>query len=317
MTLLLHTGLVADPVCKQHLVGEDHPECPERYDAIYLALCRSGLIDHLQKIPCRSALDEEILLAHTRGYLDLVKREIAEGRDWLSTGDTPVSRGSLDAALYAVGGVLNAVEAVVNGKVKNAFCLVRPPGHHATSDRGMGFCLFNNIALAARYARAKLGLERVLIVDWDVHHGNGTQDIFYRDGTVFYYSLHQWPWYPGTGAADETGEDKGRGSTLNVPLATGAAGRDFMRSFESDLEPAMAHFHPELVLVSAGFDAREADPLGELRLRDEDFTAMTEYLLRLAARYAHGRVVSVLEGGYNLGGLASAAVAHVQALSDA
>ncbi|MGA1529494.1 MAG: histone deacetylase [Kiritimatiellia bacterium] len=316
MSLLLHTGLVADPVCKQHLVGEDHPECPERYDAIYLALCRSGLIDHLQKIPCRSALDEEILLAHTPAYLELVKREIAEGRDWLSTGDTPVSRGSLDAALYAVGGVLNAVEAVVTGKVKNAFCLVRPPGHHATSGRGMGFCLFNNIALAARYAQAKQGIERILIVDWDVHHGNGTQDIFYRDGSVFYYSLHQSPLYPGTGAVEEIGEGEGHGATLNVPLAAGADGRAFMRSLESDLAPAMAYFRPELVLISAGFDAREGDPLGGFILQDEDFAAMTAFVLKLAARYANGRVVSMLEGGYNLGGLASAAVAHIQAMSD-
>lgn len=317
MPLLLHTGLVADPVCKQHLVGEDHPECPERYDAIYLALCRSGLMDHLQKIPCRSALDEEIVLAHTPAYLELVKREVAAGPGWLSTGDTPVSSGSLEAATYTVGGVLNAVESVVTGKVKNAFCLARPPGHHATSDRGMGFCIFNNVALAARYAQEKLGIERVLIVDWDVHHGNGTQDIFYRDGSVFYFSIHQSPLYPGTGATDEIGEGPGRGATMNVPLAAGADGRAFMRSLESDLGPAMAHFRPQLVLISAGFDAREGDPLGAFKLQDEDFAAMTTFLLKLAARYANGRVVSVLEGGYHLGGLASAAVAHAQALHDA
>lgn len=209
---------------------------------------------------------------------------------------------------------MNAVQSVCAGKTKNAFCLVRPPGHHATADRGMGFCLFNNVALAARYAQRYCGIKRVAIVDWDVHHGNGTQDIFYADDSVFYFSLHQAPWYPGTGAATETGTGRGEGTTLNVPLPAGAGRSEFFTALEKQFVPAMKVFHPELILVSAGFDSREGDPLGGFTLTDEDFADMTALLLMLAERLAAGRLVSVLEGGYNLGGLASAVSAHVRAL---
>ncbi|HMO51496.1 MAG TPA: histone deacetylase [Kiritimatiellia bacterium] len=314
MEVFRHTGLVADPMVKEHQTGPDHPESPDRYDAAFLALCRSGLMDHLQKIPCRPALDEELAWVHAPGYVDLVRREIDAGGAWLSTGDTPLSPGSWNAALYAVGGVINAVAATCRGEVKNAFALVRPPGHHAGADTGMGFCLFNNIALAARAAQRRHGLSRVVIVDWDVHHGNGTQDIFYEDGSVFYFSLHQSPWYPGTGAAAEIGRGPGRGTTLNAPLPAGAGRKEVFAALESDLIPAMEHFQPDFVLVSAGFDSRRGDPLGEWNLTDEDFADMTHLLLKLAARHAGGRLVSVLEGGYHLGGLASAVVAHVQAL---
>lgn len=317
MDIHLHTGLVADPVCKDHVTGPDHPEAPDRYDAAYLALARAGLLDQLQKIPTRLALDHEILLAHTAAYLELVKRDVAAGVSWLSTGDTPVMARSLDVARYAVGGVLNAVQSVCEGKTKNAFCLVRPPGHHATADRGMGFCLFNNIAIAARHAQRHYRLNRILIVDWDVHHGNGTQDIFYDDGSVFYYSLHQSPWYPGTGAAEEIGRGAGRGTTLNVPLFVGAGRDAVMRSLSSDLAPAMEQFRPDLILISAGFDSRAGDPLGGLMLRDDDFADMTRFALQLAKHYCGGRVLSVLEGGYDLGGLASAVTSHVQVLVDA
>jgi len=305
---------VADPVCKEHLTGPDHPECPDRYDAAYLALLRGGLLDQLQKIPCRFALDSEILLAHTPDYLELLKREVEAAATWLSTGDTPVMAKSLEVARYAVGGVLNAMQATCEGKIKNAFCLVRPPGHHATADRGMGFCLLNNVAIAARYAQRKLGKSRVAIIDWDVHHGNGTQDIFYEDGSVFYFSLHQAPWYPGTGAASETGNGPGKGTTMNVPLPAGAGRREVFHALEHQLIPALKTFSPDVMLISAGFDSRTGDPLGQFMLTDEDFADMTAMMLLFAEKHAGGRLVSVLEGGYDLGGLASAVTAHVRAL---
>jgi acetoin utilization deacetylase AcuC-like enzyme len=203
----------------------------------------------------------------------------------------------------------------MEGRAQNAFCVVRPPGHHSSSDRGMGFCIFNNVALAARYAQRRHGLDRVLIADWDVHHGNGTQDIFYADGSVFFFSTHQHPWYPGTGRAEETGEGAGRGATLNCPFPAGSGRAEIMGAFRRKLLPAAADFKPDLVLISAGFDSRAGDPLGGFTLSDGDFAELTALLLEVADTYAGGRVVSVLEGGYSLEGLAAAAVAHVKALA--
>jgi acetoin utilization deacetylase AcuC-like enzyme len=201
--------------------------------------------------------------------------------------------------------------------VRNAFCAVRPPGHHATASRGMGFCFFNHAALAARYAQRRHGLERALIVDWDVHHGNGTQDIFYSDPTVFFFSTHQWPLYPGTGRADETGEGAGVGTTMNFPFPAGSGRKEILGAVENSLAPAAERFRPDLVVISAGFDSRVGDPLGRFTLTDRDFGDLTRAVMEIAARHAGGRVVSVLEGGYNLDGLASAAAAHVEALCGA
>jgi len=210
-----------------------------------------------------------------------------------------------------------AVDAVVAGKARNAFCVVRPPGHHATGDRGMGFCVFNNAALAARHAQKTHRLQKVLIADWDVHHGNGTQDIFYEDPSVFYFSTHQWPWYPGTGPAGETGRGKGKGTTLNCPFASGAGGKEILAAFTDKLLPAAARFRPELVIISAGYDSRAGDPLGGFRLTDADFARMTEMLMQLADSCARGRIVCVLEGGYALAGLASAVEATCRTLCGA
>jgi len=233
----------------------------------------------------------------------------------LSTGDTIISPRSLDVALHAAGAALNAVDAVATRKVRNAFCIVRPPGHHATPDRGMGFCIFNNVAIAARYAQHKHGVGRVLIADWDVHHGNGTQDIFYADGTVFFFSTHQSPWYPGTGAADETGYDAGEGWTMNCPFPAGSGRREILGAFQEKLIAAAERVRPELVLISAGFDSRAGDPLGQFLLTDTDFQDLTNVMLEIADKHAGGRVVSLLEGGYNLSGLASGVRSHVTAMA--
>jgi len=315
MKLLLPTGLMADPECKRHEPGPGHPESAERYDAIYLGLCQSGMMDRLEKIPARQALPHELARCHTVTYLKQVEEDCASGLSMLSTGDTPLSPGTLSAALYSAGGVMNAVDAVVAGAVQNAFCLVRPPGHHATSDRGMGFCVYNHVAVAARHAREQHGIERILILDWDVHHGNGTQDIFYADPAVFYCSTHQSPLYPYTGDQMETGWGRGKGTTLNLPVPAGTSGVDLLRTLEAKLVPAMDRYRPELVLISAGFDARVEDPIGGLALTDDDFRALTRFALDLARSHASGRVVSILEGGYNLFGLAAACAAHVAELT--
>jgi acetoin utilization deacetylase AcuC-like enzyme len=256
-----------------------------------------------------------MLLCHTREYLRTAQHDVAAGYASLSTGDTDVTAKSWEVACRTAGGVLNAVEAVLAGKARNAFCAVRPPGHHATPNRGMGFCLLNNVAIGARYAQKKHGLERVLIIDWDVHHGNGTQDIFYSDPTVFYFSTHQWPLYPGTGRADETGAGAAKGTKMNFPFPAGSGRKEILGAIEHSLVPAAARFRPDLILISAGFDSRVGDLLGSFSLTDADFADMTRVVLEMAAQHAGGRVVSVLEGGYALPGLASAALAHVQALA--
>lgn len=311
------TALLADVTVLQHQPGKGHPERPGRFEAVLHALEQSGIRSRLLPVAARAATADELAASHTREYLALVSSEIAAGRHELSTGDTHVSAGSHQAALRAAGGVLNAVDMVMGGSARNAFCAVRPPGHHATADRGMGFCVYNNVAVAARYAQRRHGVERVLIVDWDVHHGNGTQDIFYEDGSVFFFSTHQSPWYPGTGAANETGEGAGAGTTLNRPFPARSGREQIVGAFQRDLLSAAAHFRPDLVLVSAGFDSRLGDPLGQFTLQDPDFAELTRVMLEIADKHAKGRLVSVLEGGYNLSGLASAATAHVRALCEA
>jgi acetoin utilization deacetylase AcuC-like enzyme len=305
------TALVADPVCREHLKGRRHPECPERFDAVIGALGEAGLLDRLPTLEPRAATIDELALIHTRDYLEVARRDVVSGCRHLSTGDTDIGPDSWDVAARAAGGVLNAVDAVFAGRARNAFCAVRPPGHHANAGRGMGFCLFNNVALAARYAQQRYGIARAVIVDWDVHHGNGTQDIFYADPSVFFFSTHQWPLYPGTGRADETGEGLGAGTTLNFPFPPGSGRNQILGAVLAALVPAMRDFRPELVLVSAGFDSRIDDLLGQFTLTDQDFADLTDAVMEIADDYAGGRLVSVLEGGYNLSGLASAAASHV------
>ncbi len=308
------TGFLYHEASKAHDTGPGHPECAERCDSILEGLKEDGILGELTRIEAREATEEQILACHDKTYYDQAKKDIESGRNMLSTGDTMVSAKSWQAARMAAGGAVAAVDAVVKGEVKNAFCLARPPGHHACPDRGMGFCVFNNIAIAARHAQNAHDLERVLIVDWDVHHGNGTQDVFYEDPSVFFFSTHQWPLYPGTGHHRETGVNKGEGFTLNCPLPSGSGMEQIGAAFKEKLLPAAQKFRPELILISAGFDSRVDDPLGGFQLKDEDFMELTRLIKALARDHAKGRVVSLLEGGYNLTGLGKGVTAHIKAL---
>jgi acetoin utilization deacetylase AcuC-like enzyme len=312
MILSMATALLLDAIYKEHETACDHPEAPERIDALTEALANLPTL----RVTPRAATFDEIARVHDPRYIECVLAEIRDGARWLANGDVSVSPRSGKIALLAVGGVLNAVDLVLGGDAENAFCAVRPPGHHATADLAMGFCIFNNVAAAARHAQATHGVERVAILDWDVHHGNGTQEIFYEDGSALFCSTHQWPWYPGTGAANERGSGPGEGLTINRPFRAGAGMAEIGGAFLREFLPAVRKFRPGLILLSAGFDSREGDPLGEFRLHDEDFAALTRAVCETAAEVCGGRVVSVLEGGYSLPGLASAAAAHLTALSE-
>jgi acetoin utilization deacetylase AcuC-like enzyme len=311
--IMRKSAIIADKGCKKHLTGIGHPESPARFDAIVNALTSAGI----KTQPARLASVEEILLCHTEDYLKLVQREVSQTLSLaeLSTGDVVISPDSYQAALLAVGSVATAIDRVLSGEVENAFVVVRPPGHHACTDRGMGFCLFNNVAIGARYAKERGGLTKILIVDWDVHHGNGTQEIFDADPSIFYFSTHQAGIYPGTGAAEDRGVGPALGTKMNFPIwPTPLARKEILAAVEGPLTEAMEQFKPELVLISCGFDAHFADPLGQLNLTDDDFIQLTEQVLKIADRHAKGRLVSVLEGGYNLHAIATAAVAHVKTL---
>jgi acetoin utilization deacetylase AcuC-like enzyme len=300
------TAFLADPIAKEHDTGPGHPEQPARWDAAV-----RGLGDlQLTPVAPRAATEDEVALCHTRGYIRIAKNDVLSGAHTLSTGDTDISARSFDVALRAAGTCLSAVDLVMKGNAGSAFCIVRPPGHHASADRGMGFCLFNNIAIAARYAQRRHSAERVAIVDWDVHHGNGTQDIFYSDGSVMFFSTHQSPWYPGTGAEGETGEGAGKGRTINCPFPAGSGREEILGAVEHRLIPRLNEFRPDLVMISAGFDSRSGDPLGRFLLSDADFAELTRTLFEVADKHAHGKLISVLEGGYNLDGLTRAVYAH-------
>jgi acetoin utilization deacetylase AcuC-like enzyme len=308
------TGYLTGDIFLEHDSGDGHRESPERITAIRGQVGAAESLQDLLAIPPSQADLETVALVHTPGYIELVKRECESGSRRLSTGDTNISDASYGVALAAVGGVVSAVDMVIQGEVKNAFCAVRPPGHHASAERGMGFCLFNTVAIAARYAQEHRGVERILIADWDVHHGNGTQDTFYEDGTVFFMSTHQSPLYPNTGMVEEVGLGPGEGLTMNRPFPPGAGDQELVSAFRDDLLPAAREFRPDLTLISAGFDSRVDDPLGSFQVTDEGFRELTRIMLEISNIAGDGRLVSVLEGGYNPGGLASAVVAHMEEL---
>ena len=319
--ILIMAGKVAfisSPRYLEHYTGLGHPERPQRLTAIWEELDSRGLKDKLLWLDPAPAAEDDLLLVHEPAYVELARREIASGRAMLSTGDTNVCPKSYEIALLAAGAGITAVDAVCTGRARAAFCAVRPPGHHAGPARGMGFCVFNNAAVAARHAQQAHDLERVLIADWDLHHGNGTQEIFYEDPSVFYFSAHQLGNYPmpltGKGHPGETGAGKAEGTNLNCPLPPGAGDEEVLAAFAERLAPAMKDFRPQLVIVSAGFDGRRGDPLGLLDITDEGFAALTAVVMDIASASAGGRIVSFLEGGYDLRGLAAGVATHIEAL---
>ena len=300
----------------RHDTGPGHVENPHSYQVLGEALTKTAKALDTTFIPNRKVTQEELLRCHPQEYLDLVHADVNSSATQLRTGDTEICPASEEVAMLGAGAGLSAIEAVLENKVQRAFVAVRPPGHHATADRGMGFCLYNNVALMARHAQESFGIERVLIVDWDVHHGNGTQDIFYSDESVFFFSTHQEGIYPHSGAREETGAGKGEGAIMNFPLPAGSGIDQFLKIFNLSLVPAMEEFQPELVLISAGFDASVNDLLGDLRLTSEDFATLTRIVVDIANRWAQGRVVSILEGGYHPDDLAACGSAHLKALAD-
>jgi acetoin utilization deacetylase AcuC-like enzyme len=299
----MRVGLVYDPIYLEHDTG-DHVENSRRLVETMSHLTKTGVKDKLTSLPPRPASMAELETIHAPKYVSYVKAKAAGGGGWLDP-DTIISGKSYEAALYAAGGAMVAVEQVMNGALDSAFALVRPPGHHAVRDRAMGFCLFNNVAIAARFALAKFNLERVLIADFDVHHGNGTQEAFYGDPRVLYFSTHEYPFYPGTGWRDEIGSGQGEGTTVNFPMVGGWGDDEYLRAFNEVLAPVARRFRPQLILVSAGFDAHWADQLAMMQVTVTGFAQMAMALKQLAAELCQGNLVLALEGGYNLQALAS------------
>ena len=294
----MKAGLVYDPIYLEHDTG-DHVENARRLVTALSYLKETGIKEKLTCLPPRPALLEELEMIHAPEYISYVKSKAEKGGGWLDP-DTVMSPRSYEAALYAAGGLLVAVEEVMKGEVDNAFALVRPPGHHAIYDRAMGFCIFNNMAVAAKFALSRFNFSRILIVDFDVHHGNGTQDAFYADPKVLYFSTHQYPFYPGTGRMEETGTGEGKGTTVNFPMVAGWGDEEYLRAFQEALVPVARRFQPQLILVSAGFDAHWADHLAMMRVSVQGFAQMAMILKNLAAKLCQGRLVFTLEGGYNL-----------------
>ncbi len=308
------TGIVWDPRYLDHRTSDGHPESRQRLMAIYAMLEQIQARKHFAEIPPRPATEEEILLVHSPEYLQ--KIAATDGLESVAlTGDTHTSADSYQTACLAAGGLLEAVKMVVSGKMTNAFALVRPPGHHAEKSRAMGFCLFNNVALAAEFARKKLGMERVLIIDWDVHHGNGTQHLFERDPSVLFFSIHQYPHFPGTGFFTEAGIGPGEGFTVNLPIPRGYGDGEYVAILSAILPPLAAEFRPDLILVSAGFDMHPEDPMGGMQVTSLGFSGMTRCIMELADRCCQGRLVLCLEGGYCIDAIGEAVKAVLMELA--
>jgi len=309
------TGIVKDSRYLQHTAGASHPESPERLASVYEMLDNPNMSWKYIPIEPREASHDEIAYVHTASYIDYIASTAGKSHVILDP-DTMTSPETYEIAKLAVGGTCNAIDAVMTGEVDNAFAFVRPPGHHAGAGNSAGFCVFNNVAIGAMHAMKKHGLKRILIVDWDLHHGNGTQKIFDADRRVMYFSTHQYPYYPGTGGLLEIGEGQALGYTINVPLRHGAVNGTFISAFRKILEPVAQAFRPELILVSAGFDTHAQDPLGGMRVTPDGFAAMARVLLNIADQCCSGRMVAVLEGGYHVMGLTRSVKAMLEEMFD-
>ncbi len=309
------TSIVTDPLFQEHQTGSGHPERSERLAYAQELLEQQSWYPDLRQVSPVAVSPDSIELVHGAKYADKIAAACEAGDPWIDTPDVAVSEESFKVASHATGSLLGLVDEVMAGNADNGFALVRPPGHHAEHDMAMGFCLFNSVAIAARHLQQEHDIERVMILDWDVHHGNGTQHTFERDPSVLFASLHQYPHYPGTGAASEGGIGEGEGTTVNCPMAPGAGDAEYLQAFEEVILPRALSFKPDFILISAGFDAHEADPLGSINLTDDSYRWMTKAVMNLADYACNGRVVSVLEGGYNLNALARSVTEHVSALN--
>lgn len=311
----MKTAYIYDPLFLNHNTGSRHPEKSERVSAAHDMLSNQEWYSSLRTLDTRAAEHQWLSTVHDLEYIDRVRKACESGERKLDTPDVTISTSSYDVAINAAGSVLQLADELMSKQIDNGFAMVRPPGHHAEQAEAMGFCLFNNIAIAARYLQQKYELEKIFILDWDVHHGNGTQHTFESDPSVFYISLHQFPHYPGTGALSETGIGKGQGATLNCPMTPGAGDADYRQAFEEKVLPLATAFNPDAVLISAGFDAHASDPLGSINLQNSSYNWMTIAMMDLADQCCDGRLISVLEGGYDLNALSESVTEHVKVLS--
>ena len=311
----MKSGFLYDPVYLKHDTGAGHPECSERLVTTMHHLQAQPWFSQLHPVVARAAEQEWLETVHDYHYIDRAKQTCAAGIPILDSMDVSVCKDSFEVALQATGGVLELADQLMTSQIDNGFALVRPPGHHAEKTMALGFCLFNNVAILARYLQKYHGLDKILILDWDVHHGNGTQHTFDDDPSVMYISTHQYPYYPGTGAWYETGTGRGEGTTLNCPMSAGAGDNDYEQAFMDKILPKIDQFSPELIIISAGFDAHKDDPLGHINLSTGFYAWMTEVLMEKAEKHACGKIISVLEGGYHLKRLPECVAAHIAILS--
>ncbi len=308
------TGFLYDPRFLEHDTGAGHPECPERLTAVLGHLQTLPWFHNLKQISSKLVDESWLRSTHSAAYLQRAQKTCQSKSPLLDTPDVPISENSYDIAKLAAGGSLELADSLMAGDIQNGFALLRPPGHHAERDTAMGFCLFNNIAILTRYLQKRHGLGNMAILDWDVHHGNGTQHTFEEDPSVFYISLHQFPFYPGTGRTTEKGIGRGKGYTLNCPMRAGATDWDYEQQFTLQILPKLEAYKPDAILISAGFDAHRADPLGQINLSTEFYGWMTERMLEVAARHSNGRLLSLLEGGYDLQALPLCVAEHLNVL---